>query len=149
MKNPTYRTGHDAGQGGCKKNSKQAKARRKAALLVVVLVVLTLVGMMTMQAVQTLMLYRHHDVKRAKLLQAGEMIQLGRHALKDGSDAGPESTFEVTIAEQRASIELQSSEEQDGTRIVVRYPLKNAGPQSVDSEEKKQEITATWQSTGN
>ena len=57
---------------------KQVIARRTASVIVCVLVVILLVGMLSMQTVQTLAVIRRGDDDRTKILQARELIEFAQ-----------------------------------------------------------------------
>ena len=116
---------------------------RRAAILIVVLVVLTIVGLMSAQAIQTLLLMKGHDAKRAKLRQTDELIELGRHAMDapmPGEKEQADPSFQLAFFEQEANVQFKIQEKltkAEGPirgRVVVQFPL-----------DKESAITATWQ----
>lgn len=113
----------------------QSKKRRAAAVIVCVLVVILLVGLLSMQALQTLSLIRRGDNDRAKIQQAREVIELGRRIDWNAAESGtitlqiPESSNAELNASRPAVLErqLNETESNSASRLVVRFPAGEAG----------------------
>ena len=116
--------------------------RRRASVVTCVLVVLLLVTLMSMQTVQTLSLIRRGDNDRAKIMQAREVLELGRHV--DWSQAEsktvqldiPDGTLVAASATRPAVLEDQSSnsETSSAARFIARFPAGEPG-----------EVTTVWE----
>ncbi|MCA9131614.1 MAG: hypothetical protein KDA45_00595 [Planctomycetales bacterium] len=117
--------------------------RRRGGVLVGVLVVLFLVGMLSSQTMQTLLLLRRGDSERKQLRQARELLELGQ--LWRNQSPGPLPQGEQLIALDDAGsvlgkmvFEPLSKGEVKATkryRIVVEYPSGTGS-----------EVTVTWES---
>jgi len=125
-------------------HSKQTKGkpRRSASVIIGVLVVILLVGMLSMQTIQTLALVRRGDDDRAKIMQARELSEFARGT--DWRTAQSQSlTLQIPEAVnslgdpemQTAILERQTIADNPGAaKIVVRFPADKSG-----------EITTTWE----
>ncbi|MEM8734501.1 MAG: type II secretion system protein [Planctomycetota bacterium] len=115
--------------------------RRRAATLVCVLIVLMLVGLLSAQAVQMMVSIRQADVRRSNLIQARELVELGRVVAEDDSkEQLKEREFEMSFSRgDRATVTVTKESEtstSEKTRVVVQYLVRG-----------KQEVMATWQSS--
>ena len=127
----------------------KAHPGKRGAVLICVLVVLMLVGMMSMQAIQSLMIVRRSDSHRANVRQARELIELGKIAASD-SIASDGVVWEISLPNgAKGSINLvpiQTAEDNTGTpesnnhttktdeiRIEAAYPA-NSPQETLASE---------------
>ncbi len=125
--------------------------RRSGAVLVCVLVVLLIVGLLSAQTIQTLLIVRRGDGERRQLRQARELVGLGRIVLRQQAAHLPTEKITVVVDDPSAAsgeasslgvIELTlpegaglSSEDSSRVRIVATYPVGSAGA-----------VTTTWES---
>ena len=121
---------------------KQVIARRTASVIVCVLVVILLVGMLSMQTVQTLAVIRRGDDDRTKILQARELIEFAQAIDWNAAESKsltiqiPDSVRQVGESEALTAIlERQTiADNSDVARIIVRFPADKLG-----------EVTTTWE----
>ena len=121
---------------------KKSMARRTASVIICVLVVILLVGMLSMQTIQTLALVRRGDDDRSKIAQARELSEFARAI--DWSTAESQSlTMQIPDSihspgeseTQAAFLERQTiADNPDAAKIVVRFPADKPG-----------EVTTTWE----
>lgn len=108
---------------------------RPGALLISVLVVLLLVGMLSSQAIQTLLLVRRGDQQRSETRQARELLELGRLAVL--SDQVPESKLlEMVVDGQPAAIRFEPLSAGGNPRIRIVAEL------TLDSN---RQVTVSWE----
>jgi hypothetical protein len=127
-------------------NQQRRLAQRPASVIIPALVVILLVGMLSMQVIQTLALVRRGDDDRAKIMQ---MRELSEYARGIDWNATESQSFTVQIPDavltesepetQPAILERQSVADNSETgnstaRIVVRFPADKPG-----------EINTTWE----
>ncbi len=114
---------------------KQVIARRTASVIVCVLVVILLVGMLSMQTVQTLAVIRRGDDDRTKILQARELIEFAQAIDWNAAESKsltiqiPDSVRQVGESEALTAIlERQTiAANSDVARIIVRFPADKPG----------------------
>ena len=111
------------------------KTQRSASVIVCVLVVILLVGMLSVQTIQTLALIRRGDNERAKIIQARELSELAQ-AIDWTTTEGQSFTMQIPDklirvgeqATQTAIIERQTlAENPHAARIIVRFPADCPG----------------------
>ena len=122
-------------------------SQRSASVIIPVLVVILIVGLLSVQTIQTLGLIRRGDDDRAKIIQAKELNELARSI--DWSTTESQSfTLQIpdavrTVGEpetQAATLERQTVADNPETanskmaRIVVRFPANAPG-----------ELNTTWE----
>ncbi len=106
--------------------------RRRAAILICVLVVLLIVGLLTSQTLQTLLLSRRSDGQRQRLRQARELLELGQMIVGQHREKliDKELVLPLAVGEAESAGLTFSRVEQDQSpallRIRVRYPLGKA-----------------------
>jgi hypothetical protein len=115
---------------------------RTASVVIPALVVILIVGMLSVQTIQTLALVRRGDADRAKIMQAKELSEFARGI--DWSTIESQSlTMQIpdavrTVGEpdtQTAFLERQTvADHPETARIVVRFPADTPG-----------EINTTWE----
>ena len=115
-------------------------SRRSGAVLICVLVVLLIVGLISAQTIQTLLMIRRSDAARSRLRQAQELVELGRIVVQQhGAAALPESV-EVALDDQsQAKIVLRyhddgvdgKNSDRQVLRILVKYPADSTQEVSV------------------
>ena len=113
------------------------KRQRIGAVLVCVMVVLLLVGLISSQAIQTMLIVRQADHRRSGIRQARELIELGR-MVQSAGDIPENGQVEVTVDGQRAVIHFESNG--TGTSLSGRI----VGQLAVDTDIP---ITATAEFT--
>ncbi len=106
---------------------------RRATTILCVFIVLIIVGLLFSQAVQTLALVRHGDIRRQNLLQASEVIELARLAVAKQQTDTKTMTIVVNDSED-ARVTVESLADKNQSRITVRYPYDSAGEVSVSWE---------------
>ncbi len=150
----------------------ESARRRLASSLVVVLVVLGIVGIITAQSIQTLVVLRRSHSQRAGLRQAREVLMFVRKCVESDLAAGNikqggERKFMIEVRGQlfaQAQVTMPTPRDDEVSqlnrcRIVVRYPVRvgardpSAGSVDADSKTKAVETiddsgawTVTWQS---
>ena len=111
------------------------KTQRSASVIVCVLVVILLVGMLSVQTIQTLALIRRGDNERTKIIQARELSELAQ-AIDWTTTEGQSFTMQIPDklirvgeqATQTAIIERQTlAENPHAARIIVRFPADCPG----------------------
>ena len=133
-------------------SSKQLPLQRTATVVIPALVVILIVGLLSVQTIQTLGLIRRGDDDRAKLVQVRELNELARSIDWDTTESQaftlqiPDAVRTVSEPEtQTAILERQAfadnTESADSkmansktTRIVVRFPANEPG-----------ELNTTWE----
>ncbi len=122
---------------------RRGRLQRTAGVFTCVLVVLLLVGMLCVQTTQTLLIIRRSDMERAKLYQAREVVELGRHvdwrnkSVTSFTVAIPQSvTRDSAPAELMAEVEglRGDTPATEVERLIVHYPIEQLG-----------KVTATWE----
>lgn len=114
---------------------RSVRKARPGALLISVLVVLFLVGMLSSQAIQTLLLVRRGDQQRSETRQARELLELGRLAVL--SNQVPESKLlEIVVAGQPAAIRFEPLSAGENPRIRIVAEL------TFDSN---RQVTVSWE----
>lgn len=116
---------------------RQNRREKRGALLVCVLVVLLIVGLLTTQTVQTMLVIRRGDAQRSALRQAREVVELGKRIAANKSSASSESTsqeFEFVVqGDELAKLSITSAAS-GVIRIEAKFP---AGSPT--------EVTVTWE----
>ncbi len=119
------------------KRSKRLRQReRSGGLTLCVMVVLLLVGLISSQAIQTLLIVRRGDDRRGELRQARELLELGKLALQ--SDQVPESkVLEITVDGKPAKVRFANvgTDDNPRKRIVAQWLVNNT-----------REVTVSWES---
>ncbi len=93
---------------------------RSATVLMCVLVVLIIVGLLTSQTMQTLLVVRRGDAVRHQLRQAREVLELGKIILQRNGRQTLEPELRVSLdSEQAAWASISIVED----RIIVRSPV--------------------------
>jgi archaellum component FlaG (FlaF/FlaG flagellin family) len=116
--------------------------RRAASVIVCVLVMLLLVGLLSVQTLQTLSLIRRSDSERAKIRQARELIELGRQIDWNAADSQtltlriPDSANSVAAAEmQTVTLERQADANHSNTaRFIAIFPADKPGSVTTTEE---------------
>lgn len=117
-----------ANRGELEHDNCSTAARRPAAVLVCVLVVLLIVGLLSTQTIQTLLIVRRSDMQRKRLRQARELVELGQSVSRQHADnrsAGREFSVVVDRTLGLSGTVLIEPQPQDGShliRIVAKYP---------------------------
>ncbi len=127
--------------------SSRANARRSASVIIAALVVILVVGILSVQTIQTLAIVRRGDNHRAKIMQAKELTEFARAmdwntiesklvTLKIPDKVESLSNKPAGETEARtAVIEKQTlADNPHAAKIVVRFPADVPG-----------EITTTWE----
>lgn len=113
----------------------QKTTRRTASVIVCVLVVILLVGMLSVQTIQTLAIIRRGDDHRAKIMQARELIAFAQAIDWNSAESKsltmqiPDSVRPVGEPEVLTAIlERQTiADNPEVARIVVRFPADKPG----------------------
>lgn len=122
--------------------------QRHAAILICVLVVLLIVGALSAQTIQTLLIVRQADRQRSTLQQTQALVELGRLTL--AQDRVPEnSQIELSVDGAPALIKIvrletiQTSTETQAAEptTLVRYRII-----ATYAHGSAKEVTATWES---
>ncbi len=136
--------------------------RRSGGTLVAVLVILAIVGMLAAHTLQTLVLIRQSESKRAVVRQLQEIVQLARHTAESKTiQTSSETMHEIQVEVQPsklAGITIQMAEssqiaESSGGdqlrdyRVVVQYPVDQHTDSAVKSP-SVQPWTSSWQTRG-
>ncbi len=123
------------------------RRRRRAAVIVCVLVVLLLVTLLSVQTLQTLSVIRRGDNDRVKIMQAREVLELGRYVnwseveSQELSVAIPDSIDEesdIASNNARSAVLERLTNENDSnatTRLVARFPAGEAGEVTTTLDE--------------
>lgn len=127
-------------------NQQRRQSQRVASVIIPALVVFLIVGMLSMQVIQTLALVRRGDDDRAKIMQARELGEYARGIdwsttesqsftmpIPDAVQIGSEPETQMAILE-RQSIADNSETGKSTARIVVRFPADKPG-----------ELSTTWE----
>lgn len=107
----------------------QQPSGRRAAILICVLVVLLIVGLLTSQTLQALMLSRRADRQRQQLVQARELLELGQMIARKQADKLTDKELVVPLSAEPplsagiAFSRLSPDQSPTLVRIRVRYPL--------------------------
>lgn len=122
----------------------QSKMRRRASVVIAALVVILVVGMLSVQTIQTLALVRKSKNDRTKILQAKELNELARSInwskaeTKSLSIKIPEtvSTNSGDVSKSQTAIIERSTDADDPNKITtsIRFPAGQPG-----------EIATTWE----
>lgn len=118
---------------------------RHGAILVAVMVILLLVGLLTMQTMQTLMLVRRSDDRRSHLRQSRELVELGRQVLTRRRlspeepwilplPSGATGAIRVRELETTPSETIKPIQGQKMYRIEANYPAESAAGMSASWE---------------
>lgn len=125
-------------RGWRSKNDKAGCRHRRATVLICVMVVLLLVGMLSVQAMQSLVISRRSSSERAKLLQARELIELGRIVQRRSDATDVPNSFEVQLGQAgTGNVRILLSDASRGSgnyRIEATFPTGEAG-----------EVSASWE----
>lgn len=113
--------------------------RRSGAVLICVLVVLLIVGLISLQTIQTLLLVRRSDSDRSRLRQAQELVELSRIAFQQNGAGELQEEIAVvvdgdltgTIRLSLADSESHADSGQADYRIVAKYPVGAGGEVTV------------------
>lgn len=129
-------------------NQQRPLSRRVASAIIPALVVILLVGMLSMQVIQTLALVRRGDDDRAKIMQARELSEYARGIdwnatesqsftmhIPDAVRIGSEPETQPAIFE-RQSVADNSETGNSTARIVVRFPADKPGEVNTTLEIK-------------
>ncbi|QDV28113.1 hypothetical protein [Aureliella helgolandensis] len=113
--------------------------RRLGSVLMCAMVVMIIAGLLTTQAIQTLILNRRNDDLQCNLYQARELIELGRTMIHQEKALGQK--VKIMVDSNRnyyGTIHISQTPVAEGntgkTRIVVHYPADQPG-----------QVTASWE----
>lgn len=127
---------------------------RRGSVIVAVLTVLAIVGMLSAQTLQTLMLIRQNDVQQSQHRQDREIVLLARKLAESTeiqSSNKATHTLRVEVADNdwaSISIELRQADSPGSMRayrIVVQHPV-DATDSDQPISQSTQSNTSTWQS---
>ncbi len=111
---------------------------RPGAILVCVLVVMLMVGLISAQTIQTLLILRRADSERSDLVQARELLELGKMAIQQNS-IPPNGQFELAVDGRQATVQIEQIEADQAE--TARYRIR-----ASCSKNEVDVITVTWES---